>query len=79
MFVLPNTTSETSGALNSMGSGGTNQFNNLLLLYNLSLIQNTKLGIYSYAKTLIYHIFFDVLYSNKLLVCEDALIYCIMA
>ena len=77
MFVLPNTTSETSGALNSMGSGGTNQFNNLLLLYNLSLIQNTKLGIYSYAKTFI---FFDVLYSNKeLLVCEDALIYCIMA
>ena len=38
IVVLPNTTSETLGALNSMVPGGTNHFDNLLLLYNLSLI-----------------------------------------
>ena len=30
--VLPNTTSETSGALNSIGPGGTSHFDNLLIL-----------------------------------------------
>ena len=35
MVVLPNTTSETSGALNSMEPGGTV----MLLLYNVSLTQ----------------------------------------
>ena len=40
IVVLPNTTSETSGALNSMGPGGTNHFDDLLLLYkNLSKYQ----------------------------------------
>ena len=33
IVVLPNTTSETLGALNSMGPGGPNHFYNLLLLY----------------------------------------------
>ena len=39
IVVLPNTTFETSGALNSMGPGGPNHFDNLLII--LSLIQNT--------------------------------------
>ena len=36
IVVLPNTTSETSGALNSMGPGGTNRLENLLLLHNIT-------------------------------------------
>ena len=34
IVVLPNTTSEILGALNSMGPGGPNYFDNLLLLHN---------------------------------------------
>ena len=34
IVVLPNTTSEILGALNSMGPGGPNHFDNLLLLHN---------------------------------------------
>ena len=36
ILVLPNTTSEILGALNSMGPGGINHFDNLLLLHNKS-------------------------------------------
>ena len=44
IVVLPNTTSETSGALNSMGPGGTNHYDNLSLLHNnlQVFITNTK-------------------------------------
>ena len=50
ILVLPNTTSETSGALNSMVPGGSNHFDNLLLLYKA--ITNTKYQIYRvYTKT----------------------------
>ena len=35
IVVLPNTTSETLGALNSMGPGGPNHFYNLLLIHNI--------------------------------------------
>ena len=34
IVVLPNITSETLGAINSMGPGGTNHLDNLLLLHN---------------------------------------------
>ena len=40
IVVLPNTTSETLGAINSMGPGGTNHLDSLLLLYKV--ITNTK-------------------------------------
>ena len=40
IVVLPNTTSETSGALNSMEPGGPNHFYDLLLLKEF--ITNTK-------------------------------------
>ena len=42
IVVLPNTTSETSGALNSMGPGGTNHFYNVTTL----IIDNTKYKIF---------------------------------
>ena len=40
IVVLPNTTSETLGTLNSMGPGGTNNFDDLLLLKEFITIQN---------------------------------------
>ena len=43
IVVLPNTTSETSGALNSMAPGGSNHFDKLLLLYKATT--NTKYQI----------------------------------
>ena len=40
IVVLPNTTSEILGALNSTGPGGTNHFDDLLLLKEFITIQN---------------------------------------
>ena len=52
IVVLPITTSETLGALNSMGPGGTNHLDNLLLLIqrgvcktSLKCLQTNKLKV----------------------------------
>ena len=47
IVVLPNTTSETTGALNSMGPGGTN--NHKVIYYVLHSYTNTKYHIVPYS------------------------------
>ena len=60
IVVLPNATSETSGALNSIEPGGTNNLDNLLLLIIIAITNTKYIPNRVYAKTslkcYIYHL-----------------------